>query len=163
MSNKRPLSFCVVVESHLSAEDTQKILRTILDVGLADAADTLESDVDDEARQTAQDAVDIDVHAPTLLELPPLSTFPPHVPAVEAALSEQCASLSPGERVDHVVAAVLCDGTLSLHRALRIAFPEAGDATPPTMDISNAPLVEQLQAWVSRHVHDEAAPAAPQP
>ncbi len=161
ISKKRPLSFCVVVESNLPEDEACDVLNALLNAGLAEAARTVESDIDGELGQLAQDASDMDVHAPSLMELPPLSTFPPRVPAAEAALRDQCASLPPDERVHHVVTTVLCDGTVSLHRALRIAFPEAADAPPPAMDIPNTLLAEQLQAWVNCHVREQSP--APRP
>ncbi|MGH8156591.1 MAG: hypothetical protein ACREPQ_00595 [Rhodanobacter sp.] len=85
-ARKRPLSFCVVVESSLPEEEARTIVNMLLDAGLAEAHRTLETDIDDELRQHAQDAVDMDVHAPVLLELPRLSTFPPPQPAAEGVL-----------------------------------------------------------------------------
>lgn len=93
-ARKRPLSFCVVVDSHLSEEATRGILNTILDAGLADAADMLESDMDGDMRQQAQDAVDMDVHAPVLLDQPHLSASQATAPATPSALLGEGESLT---------------------------------------------------------------------
>lgn len=73
---RRSMSFCVIVDSHLPVDDTRTILNTILDAGLADAARTVETDVDGELRERAQHAIDMNVHAPTLLDQPRVSPSP---------------------------------------------------------------------------------------